>query len=80
MKCIIRTVPERKDYLNHLIEVLGDPVIICDDDKKGAMYSFICALNEANDQPVLMFEDDAILVKDFKVKASRVIIKRSTSL
>lgn len=72
MKIIIRSVPERSDYLSYLRQAIPS-AIPCIDHKHQAFDNFLSALRLSEDLPCLHLEDDIILCNKFLLKIETVI-------
>ena len=76
MKVIVRFTPARWDaFSGYLMPKLPGAIPIIDDGR-GAMQTFLQALEEAGDSPALILEDDIVLTRNFYSKASRAIQQR----
>ena len=72
MKYVIRKVPERNtEYLEKL---LPEAVVVNDVNHNGAIWSFLKAIEVADDDAVYI-QDDMLLCKDFKNRAESYIKK-----
>ena len=75
MMTVIRTVPERAHYLDHFRERLKNPIFV-KDRKRSAMDTFLLSLEVVDNNPAIMFDDDALLCKGFEEKANKVIMSK----
>ena len=72
MKYVIRKVPERNtEYLEKL---LPEAVVVNDVNHNGAMWSFLKAIEVADDDAIYI-QDDMLLCKDFKNRAEAYVKK-----
>lgn len=72
MKYVIRKVPERNT--KYLERLLPEAVVVNDVNHNGAIWSFLKAIEIADDDAVYI-QDDMLLCKDFKNKAEQYIKK-----
>lgn len=71
---IIKTVPERDEYLQELLSWLSDSIVIVIMDKhRSAMDTFLRGLAAAGSGAAIYIEDDALLTLNFERKADSVI-------
>jgi hypothetical protein len=72
MKYVIRKVPERNtEYLEKL---LPEAVVVNDVNHNGAIWSFLKAIEVADDDAIYI-QDDMLLCKDFKKRAEAYVEK-----
>lgn len=73
MKIIVRFTPARwDDYSGYLMPKLPGAIPIVDDGR-GAMQTYLQALEEAGESPALILEDDIILTRKFLPKVQQAI-------
>jgi len=72
VQIIIRTIPERADFLRYLTDRVPD-AIICEDEKRSGTHTFLKALKMSADLPTIHLEDDVLLTNDFEAKANEFI-------
>ena len=72
MKYIIRKVPERNT--RYLERLLPDAVVVNDVNHNGCIWSFLKAIETADDDAVYI-QDDMLLCKDFRKKSEEYISK-----
>jgi len=87
VKIIIRSVPDRIEYINYLKRVLPEAEWCMDkrynlniDNKLKSMLNFIDALLMSGDEPCIHLEEDIIITKDFINKINSVINQRPNEL
>lgn len=77
MKYIIRKVPERNT--KYLERLLPEAEIVNDVNHNGCVWSFLKAIEVANDDAIYI-QDDMLLCKDFKKKAEEYVKKYPSSV
>lgn len=80
MKIICRAVVERSRYVRYLREHLPNLQIVWDTEHLGSYASMRLALGEAGADPVVLIEDDILLVRDFEKKIAEQITARPSEV
>ena len=73
MKMVITAVPERVGYIAYLQEKLPNADWIIDNQKRGAMNSFLKALKTLDNDCGLLMQEDIILCENFDTRVQEQI-------
>ena len=73
MKMVITAVPERVGYIAYLQEKLQNADWIIDNQKRGAMNSFLKALKTLDNDCGLLMQEDIILCENFETRVQEQI-------